>query len=165
MTAKNSQFNHLKIHTQYSICEGALKISDLSEYCKTHKITSVGISDSRNMCGVLEFSEEISKAGTQPIIGTQINFSFSHNNLEKIGKISLIAKNIAGYKNLLKLSSHSYLSIEKNQDPHCAIEELVKYSDGVIVLLGGSHSLISDMILSNNISECEFLNSENCSHF
>ena len=157
MTAKNSQFNHLKIHTQYSICEGALKISDLSEYCKAHKITSVGISDSRNMCGVLEFSEEISKAGTQPVIGTQINFSFSHNNLEKIGKISLIAKNIAGYKNLLKLSSHSYLSIEKNQDPHCAIEELVKYSDGVIVLLGGSHSLISDMILSNNISECEFL--------
>ena len=157
MTAKNSQFNHLKIHTQYSICEGALKISDLSEYCKTHKITSVGISDSRNMCGVLEFSEEISKAGTQPVIGTQINFSFSHNNLEKIGKISLIAKNIAGYKNLLKLSSHSYLSIEKNQDPHCAIEELVKYSDGVIVLLGGSYSLISDMILSNNISECEFL--------
>jgi len=157
MTAKNSQFNHLKIHTQYSICEGALKISDLSEYCKTHKITSVGISDSRNMCGVLEFSEEISKAGTQPVIGTQINFSFSHNNLEKIGKISLIAKNIAGYKNLLKLSSHSYLSIEKNQDPHCAIEELIKYSDGVIVLLGGSYSLISDMILSNNISECEFL--------
>jgi len=157
MTAKNSQFNHLKIHTQYSICEGALKISDLSEYCKAHKITSVGISDSRNMCGVLAFSEEISKAGTQPVIGTQINFSFSHNNLEKIGKISLIAKNIAGYKNLLKLSSHSYLSIEKNQDPHCAIEELVKYSDGVIVLLGGSHSLISDMILSNNISECEFL--------
>jgi DNA polymerase III subunit alpha len=107
MTAKNSQFNHLKIHTQYSICEGALKISDLSEYCKAHKITSIGISDSRNMCGVLEFSEEISKAGTQPIIGTQINFSFSHNNLEKIGKISLIAKNIAGYKNLLNLSSHS----------------------------------------------------------
>ena len=51
MTAKNSQFNHLKIHTQYSICEGALKISDLSEYCKAHKITSVGISDSR-ICAV-----------------------------------------------------------------------------------------------------------------
>ena len=157
MSSNKFQFNHLKIHTQYSICEGALKISDLSSYCKSHDVNSVGISDSFNMCGVLEFSEEISKVGSQPIIGTQINFSFSHNNLEKIGKISLIAKNSAGYKNLLKLSSNSYLSIEKNQEPHCAIEELLKHSDGLIVLLGGSHSLVSTLILNNNISECEFL--------
>jgi DNA polymerase-3 subunit alpha len=157
MSLNKFQFNHLKIHTQYSICEGALKIADLSSYCKSHNINSVGISDSFNMCGVLEFSEEISKVGTQPIIGTQINFSFSHNNLEKIGKISLIAKNITGYKNLLKLSSNSYLSIEKNHEPHCAIEELINHSEGLIVLLGGSHSLISSLILNSNISECEFL--------
>ena len=152
MSLNKFQFNHLKIHTQYSICEGALKIADLSSYCKSHNINSVGISDSFNMCGVLEFSEEISKVGTQPIIGTQINFSFSHNNLEKIGKISLIAKNITGYKNLLKLSSNSYLSIEKNHEPHCAIEELINHSEGLIVLLGGSHSLISSLILNSTIA-------------
>ena len=156
MNLKNN-FNHIKIHTQYSICEGALKINDLSEFCKEKKIEAVGISDSLNLCGALEFSQEISKSGTQPIIGTQINFSFSHNNLEKIGKISLIAKNSIGYKNLLKLSSNSYLSIEKNEDPHCSIEKLFQYSDGLIILIGGSRSLISSLILSGNSLEVSFL--------
>ena len=156
MNLKNN-FNHIKIHTQYSICEGALKINELSEFCKEKKIEAVGISDSLNLCGALEFSQEISKSGTQPIIGTQINFSFSHNNLEKIGKISLIAKNSVGYKNLLKLSSNSYLSIEKNEDPHCSIEKLFQYSDGLIILIGGSRSLISSLILSGNSLEVSFL--------
>ena len=157
MTKKYTQFNHFKIHTQYSICEGALKINDLANYCQVENIFSVGISDSFNMCGVLEFSQEISKAGTQPIIGTQINFSFSENNIEKTGKISLIAKNEIGYKNLLKLSSNSYLSIEKNEEPHCPIQDLIKYSDGIIVLAGGSRSLLSSLILDNNLTESESL--------
>jgi len=156
MNLKNN-FNHIKIHTQYSICEGALKIIELSEFCKEKKIEAVGISDSLNLCGALEFSQEISKSGTQPIIGTQINFSFSHNNLEKIEKISLIAKNSVGYKNLLKLSSNSYLSIEKNEDPHCSIEKLFQYSEGLIILIGGSRSLISSLILSGNSLEVNFL--------
>ena len=156
MNPKNN-FNHIKIHTQYSICEGALKISELSEFCKEKKIAAVGISDSFNLCGALEFSQEIAKIGTQPIIGTQINFAFSHNNVEKIGKISLIAKNSTGYKNLLKLSSNSYLSIEKNEDPHCSIDKLFQYSDGLIVLIGGSRSLISSLILSGNFLEVNFL--------
>ena len=70
-------FNHLKIHSQYSICEGAAKIDDLQEYCKSNKIKSLGISDTSNLCGALEFAEKISKSGTQPIIGTQINFKLN----------------------------------------------------------------------------------------
>ena len=67
------KFSHLKIHTQYSICEGTIKIDDLKEHCKKNQIQSIGISDTTNLCGALEFSESISKSGTQPIIGTQIN--------------------------------------------------------------------------------------------
>ena len=157
MSHKNQQYNHLKFHTQYSICEGALKISELAEFCKNNNINVAGISDSFNMCGVLEFSQEVSKIGTQPIIGTQINFAFLNNNLKKIGKISLIAKNHTGYKNLLKLSSISYLSIEKNEDPQCSVDTLLQYSEGVIVLMGGSYSLVSSLIMENNINECENL--------
>ena len=73
----NQNFNHLKVHTQYSICEGAAKIDDLQEYCKSNKIKSLGISDTSNLCGALEFAEKISKSGTQPIIGTQINFKLN----------------------------------------------------------------------------------------
>ena len=73
---KNQNFNHLKIHTEYSICEGAIKINDVANFCKDKKIKSIGISDSLNLCGALEFSENISKSGTQPIIWTQINFKY-----------------------------------------------------------------------------------------
>ena len=74
--SNNKIFNHLKIHTQYSICEGAIKIEDLKNFCKSNKIKSVGLSDTSNLCGSLEFSENLSKSGTQPIIGTQILFNY-----------------------------------------------------------------------------------------
>ena len=67
----NQNFNHLKIHTQYSICEGAIKIDDLKDFSKINKIKSLGLNDTTNLCGALEFAEKISKVGTQPIIGTQ----------------------------------------------------------------------------------------------
>ena len=105
MLVNNKIFNHLKIHTQYSICEGAIKIDDLADYWETNKIKSAGLADSYNLCGALEFSDKISKVGTQPIIGTQINLSSS----EIIGKVSLYATSEEGYKNLTKLSSSSYL--------------------------------------------------------
>ena len=73
----NKTFNHLKIHTQYSICEGAVKIEQLKEFCKKHKIKSLGISDTYNLSGALEFSENLSSVGTQPIIGTQFLFKFN----------------------------------------------------------------------------------------
>ena len=69
----------LKIHTQYSICEGAIKIDDLADYCKKNKIKAIGLADSYNLCGALEFAEKISKVGTQPIIGTQINLLRKYN--------------------------------------------------------------------------------------
>ena len=88
MLVNNRKFNHLKVHTQYSICEGAIKIDELASYCKSNKIKSIGLADSYNLCGALEFSEKISKVGTHPIIGTQINL----NMLDIIGKISLFFK-------------------------------------------------------------------------
>ena len=56
-----NQFTNFKIHTQYSICEGAVKIDELSSFCKENKLKSVGICDSYNLCGALEFSEKSAK--------------------------------------------------------------------------------------------------------
>ena len=62
MSESHSQnFNHLKIHTQYSICEGAARIDDLQEYSKKNKIKTLGLCDTSNLCGALEFAENISK--------------------------------------------------------------------------------------------------------
>ena len=102
--SKNQNFNHLKIHSQYSICEGAIKIDDLKEFSKDNKIRSLALCDTANLCGALEFAEKISKIGTQPIIGTQINFKIE----DTIGLLPLFALNENGYKRIIELSSLSY---------------------------------------------------------
>ena len=55
----NKTFNHFKVHTQYSICEGAIKIDQLKDFCKINKIKSLGLSDTYNLSGSLEFSENL----------------------------------------------------------------------------------------------------------
>ena len=132
MSNVKSTFINFKVHTQYSICEGAIKINDLADYCKKNKIRSLGLSDSFNLCGALEFSEALSKVGTQPIIGSQINFRYN----ETIGKLPIFAKTIDGYKNLTKLSSSSYLESEVTSEPYCDLENLYNNSNGLVVLSG-----------------------------
>ena len=149
MQENNQNFNHLKIHTQYSICEGAIKIDDLKNFCKGKKIKSIGLSDTSNLCGALEFSEEISKAGTQPIIGTQINFKSGN----EIGIIPLIAKNQKGYENILKLSSESYIKNNDKNLPYCDINNLLENSEGIIILSGSLQSLSGILFLKNKLEE------------
>ena len=149
MQENNFNFNHLKIHSQYSICEGAIKIEDLKSFCKENKIKAIGLSDTSNLCGALEFSEEISKIGTQPIIGTQINFKFNN----EIGIIPLIAKNKKGYETILKLSSDSYLLNKDNDLPYCEINDLIKDPDGIIVLSGSLFSLSGNLFNKNKLTD------------
>jgi len=141
----NKVFNHLKIHTQYSICEGALRTSDLAKYCKEKKIQAIGLCDSNNLCGALEFSELLAKSKTQPIIGTQINVDYKG----KMGKLPLFAKDLEGYKNLIKLSSKSYLDIKDNEEPHCKFEDIKKNFKGLIILSGTFEGLIGSLFFKN----------------
>jgi len=149
LKSNHNKFNHLKIHTQYSICEGAIKIEDLKHYCKENKITSLGISDTSNLCGALEFAENISKIGTQPIIGTQINFKFE----DTIGLLSLIALNEKGYKKIIELSSKSYLENETLFDPHLDIKELLVNYDGVLLLSGTINGLFGKLFKKGRLEE------------
>ena len=107
LESNHKNFNHLKIHSQYSICEGAIKIDEIKDRAKELKINSLGICDTSNLCGAVEFSDKLSKIGTQPIIGTQINFKFQ----DTTGLLPLFALNLDGYKNI-ELSSKSYLDNE-----------------------------------------------------
>ena len=135
----DKQFNHLKIHTQYSICEGALRTIDLAKYCKENRIRAVGLCDSKNLCGALEFSETLAKSKTQPIIGTQINIKHK----DHIGKIPLFAKDLEGYKNLIKLSSKSYLEIKDDEEPHCQINDIEENSE--------KYSIVNKILHKNSI--------------
>ena len=134
-------FNHIKIHTQYSICEGALKIENLKNHCKEYKIQSLGLSDTSNLCGALEFAENLSKVGTQPIIGTQINFKYK----DTVGLFPLFAINSDGYRRIIELSSKSYLDNDGTSVPNCDFMELIKNNDGIIILSGTINGLIGQL--------------------
>ena len=149
LKSNHNKFNHLKIHTQYSICEGAIKIENLKQFCKENKIPSVGLSDTSNLCGALEFAENISNAGTQPIIGTQINFKFE----DTIGLLPLIALNEKGYKKIIELSSKSYLENETLFDPHLDIKELLVNYDGVLLLSGTINGLFGKLFKKGRLEE------------
>ena len=145
----HKNFVHLKIHTQYSIWEGALRINDLAKYCKENKIKAIGLCDSNNLCGALEFSESIAKSKTQPIIGTQINIKYKGYS----GKIPLFAKDLEGYKNLIKLSSKSFLEIKDDEDSHCQIEDIEQNYKGLILFTGTFDGLIGKLFFKNLTDE------------
>ncbi|MBA1338213.1 MAG: DNA polymerase-3 subunit alpha [Pelagibacterales bacterium] len=151
MASSQREFSNFKIHTQYSICEGAIKIDDLANHCKNSKIKSIGLCDNYNLCGALEFAEKISKTGSQPIIGTQVNFSIDG----EIGKLPLFATSAEGYKNLIKLSSKSYLESDGKSEPHCMISELFSLNKDLIVLSGNHHDIFGKLFKLNKLKKIE----------
>ena len=149
----NRKFNHFKIHTQYSICEGAIKIDQLKEFCKKNKIQSLGMSDTYILSGALEFSESLSSVGTQPIIGTQILFKYK----DFTGFIPLIAKNTNGYKNIIELSSKSYLENDQLSEAHLDIKDLWGNCEGLIVLSGTINGLFGKLFEKGKTDEISLL--------
>ena len=150
---KNEKFNHLKIHTQYSICEGAIKIDILRNYSKENKIKSLGLSDTSNLGGALEFAEKISKIGTQPIIGTQINFKFE----DTIGLLPLFALNEKGYKRIIELSSLSFLQNNELTDPYIDFNELLNKNDGISVFTGTVFGFFGNLFEKGKFDEIKEL--------
>ena len=147
--SKSQIFNHLKIHSQYSICEGAIKIDDLKEFSKDNKIRSLALCDTANLCGALEFAEKISKVGTQPVIGTQIYFKID----DTIGLLPLFALNEDGYKRIIELSSLSYLDNNQSSEPHLSIQKLFDKTDGVALFSGTIHGLFGKLFDKGKFKE------------
>lgn len=142
-----SDFIHLTNKTEYSLSEGALPIARISELCQAFKMPAVGISDTNNMFGALEFSEKVSSVGVQPIIGCNLKIKTPKNYLhENIGDedlhffLNIFSKNEEGYKNLLNIISSAYMKHKENA--YVDIEQLFKNKEGLLVLSGGNNSIL-----------------------
>lgn len=106
-------YTHLHLHTEYSLLDGANKIGKLAKKLKSQGVTSVAITDHGNMFGAIDFYKTMRKEGIKPIIGME---AYIHNQ-DDIGDkttkqrfhLCLYAKNEIGYKNLMYLSSMSYI--------------------------------------------------------
>ena len=100
------------------------------------------------MCGALEFAEKLSKVGTQPIIGTQINFKIN----DTVGLLPLYALNERGYKRIIELSSLSYLN-EESSDPFIKFEELFDKTEGVALFSGTIHGIFGKLFDKGKFTE------------
>ncbi len=134
------RFIHLRVHTEYSLLEGAIRVKKLPGMCQDARMPAVAITDTNNMFAALEFSEYAAGAGVQPIIGCQVDVTY-----EQVGPgekprppapIVLLAQNERGYENLMKLNSCLYLDAE-GQLPQVSLAELAQYHEGLICLTGG----------------------------
>lgn len=108
-----SQFTHLHLHTEYSMLDGANKLKELALTLKEQGATSVAMTDHGNMFGAIDFYQTMRSHGLKPIIGLE---AYLHNMDDLSDKSSrqrfhlcLYAKNEMGYKNLMYLSSQSYI--------------------------------------------------------
>ncbi len=156
---KRANFVHLRVHSAYSLLEGAIKIDDLVDLAKTNKMPAVAITDSNNMFGALDFSIAASKKGIQPIIGIQLNVTpidsdeFSIN--VKPAKLVLLVANRCGYLNLMKLMSKSFIETEGDITPQVHMDTLEKLSSGLICLTGGGQGELNKFIMNSQLKNAE----------
>jgi DNA polymerase-3 subunit alpha len=155
-----SGFAHLHLHTQYSILDGASSIPLLMERAKTLGMEAIAITDHGNMFGVKEFHNHATKKGLKPIIGCEIYVA--ERSIEDVsGKedrsgehLILLAKNLTGYKNLIKLVSTAWIK-GFYYKPRIDKQLLAKYHEGIIASSACLAGEIQDNILNGTIAGAE----------
>ena len=158
------RFVHLKVHSAYSLLEGALPIAKLAKLAVGYEMPAVALTDTNNLFGALEFSEKLAGAGVQPISGVSIAIDFQDRPTDKFsagndqppprrdGLIALYAMNAEGYDNLLKLVSLAHLGVGEMDSPHITATNLAAHAEGLIVLAGGPDGPIDSAIRDGKIA-------------
>ena len=158
------RFIHLKVHSAYSLLEGAITIPKLAKLAVANAFPALGLTDTGNLFGALEFSDKVAGAGVQPIVGCTLLVDFGDrgqgngarpmpgpSRTEPAGSLAFLAMNDAGYQNLMKLASCAHFDASEDQPPHIEIERLQTYGNGLIVLTGGPDGPIDRALRENQI--------------
>ena len=137
-------FVHLNVRSSFSLLEGALTVAKIAALAKADKTPAVALTDD-NLFGALEFSEKLSGAGVQPIVGLTMAVDFKDREQRgnrplresRRPSVVLLARSEAGYRNLMALSSRAFLDGEADGGPHASPEMLAEWSGGLVALTGG----------------------------
>ncbi|MAH83692.1 MAG: DNA polymerase III subunit alpha [Magnetovibrio sp.] len=148
-------FVHLRVHSSYSLSEGAIHVKDLANLAAEKMMPAVAVTDTNNIFGALEFSDAAAKSGVQPIIGCQL--SIVGTRVGSGDPMVFLVVNETGYRNLLKLLSFAYLGTGDTCDPHVTLDILENHSEGLIALTGGFSGPVGKLIENGQNSAAKSL--------
>lgn len=161
---KDTKFIHLHTHSHYSLLDGLSKLEDLVDLAKKDGMNAIAITDHGNMYGAIEFYKLAKKEGLKPIIGVEMYMTAGSRfdrtaeagNGKRYYHLTLLAKNLEGYKNLIKLVTIANLE-GYYYKPRIDKESLKKYSKGIIALSGCLGGELSQSIVRNDLQKAEEL--------
>ncbi len=140
MADRSEPFVHLRVHSAYSLLEGALTIPKLAALASADGAPALALTDSNNLFGALEFSESLAEIGIQPIIGLTLSLTFAAEKdvspsgelrgSRADGRIALLAKDAAGYANLMQLSTNAYFAAAESGEVVTSIADLAAHAEG-----------------------------------
>ena len=153
-------FVHLHLHTEYSLLDGAARITEIADKAISDGQSAVAITDHGVMYGCVEFYTELKKKGIKPIIGCEVYVAPRGRHLKE-GKqdssgnhLVLLCKNEVGYKNLCYMVSESFINGFYSR-PRIDMELLRSHSEGLIALSGCIAGKVSSLIIAGSIAEAE----------
>ena len=155
----HSSFVHLHNHTEYSLLDGACRVSGLVAKAASEEMPALAITDHGNLFGAIKFYQEAMKAGVKPIIGCEV-YVAPQSRFEKTAvsasaaahHLTLLARNEEGYQNLIKLTTAGYLEGFYYR-PRVDKQLLGKHCEGLIVLSGCLKGEIPQLLKDNQVKE------------
>ena len=147
-------FVHLRVHSAYSLSEGAIKPDKIAALAKADGMPAVAIADTGNLFGALEFSQYCVGKGVQPIIGCQIAVTRADNPALAPDPVVLLAQDEAGLGNLRLLSSAGFLDSDPAA-PHLPLATLLDHAAGLILLTGGTRGPIARLLAEGRQPDAE----------
>jgi len=146
-----ADFVHLRVHSAYSLSEGAIPVKGLVKLCQDQQMPAVVITDTGNLFGALEFAQTAQKAGVQPIIGCQLHISRGadeprNGTAPPPDQLVLLVQNQAGYENLMRLVSRAFLESEPSEAAQVSLEVLEEHAEGLLALTGGTGGAVGRLL-------------------
>lgn len=162
------KFIHLRIHSDFSMVDGLSKVPPLVKKVAAMGMPAMALTDFTNLCGLVKFYSTAHNCGVKPIIGADFTLQ-SEEFGDDLTKLTLLAKNNVGYKNLTLLISKAYLRGHVQHQPVIDKAWLVEHAEGLIVLSGGKSGEVGRALLKGNqqqVERCiEFYQTHFADHF
>ena len=158
------QFVHLRVHTAYSLSEGAMLVPKLIHKLHDQGVPAIAVTDTANMFGGKAFSKYASDEGVKPILGCQFylrnpdadDVLKAKGRIIEPDKIVLLVMNENGYQNIMKLMKRSYLDNPKQgEKAQLKMSDLEELNGGLIALTAGVEGQIGRLLLENRKAEAE----------